>query len=90
MNIHTLSPASSHQAPISLLHRIAQDDEFRARLEADPVAAFAEVGVELDTALVPERVELPHRLELAGPNNPLDDLGRDIGGGGTGWRGLLG
>lgn len=35
------------QAPLSLLQTLTQDADLRARLEADPVATFAEYGIEV-------------------------------------------
>lgn len=35
-------------APVSLLRLIAEDETFRAKLESDPVAAFAEHGVNVE------------------------------------------
>ena len=44
----TLSAQSTTTAPISLLRLIAEDETFRAKLENDPVAAFAEHGIDID------------------------------------------
>ncbi|MEM8994990.1 MAG: hypothetical protein AAGF23_09400 [Acidobacteriota bacterium] len=45
--MHNPSPhsAPSTTAPVSLLRLIADDADFRAKLESDPVAAFAEHGI---------------------------------------------
>ncbi|MEM9558435.1 MAG: hypothetical protein AAGC60_29555 [Acidobacteriota bacterium] len=82
----TTAAPSSPQAPISLLHRIANDEEFRARLEADPVAVFAEVGVELDPSMVPSKVEIA--VSSVG-GDPLSDLSRKGDIGGDNWASLF-
>lgn len=46
-------------APVQLLAQIADDHAFRERLESDPIAAFAELGVELDASQLPAEVKLP-------------------------------
>jgi hypothetical protein len=54
--------------------KLATDDAWRARLQADPVAALRELGIELPTGLTPGTVSLPSKekaAELAGPNVPL-------------------
>ncbi|MEO1087688.1 MAG: hypothetical protein AAFY88_25935 [Acidobacteriota bacterium] len=45
--MHSPSPQSAPAttAPVSLLRLIANDADFRAKLESDPVAAFAEHGI---------------------------------------------
>ena len=50
---------------VDLLRALAEDDAFRARAEADPVAAFAEFGVEVDAGDVPAYVTLPSREDAA-------------------------
>lgn len=48
-----------------LLDRLATDDEFRASMEADPVAAFAEYGFAIDREIAPGKVELPSKDEIS-------------------------
>ena len=59
-----------------LLERLAEDDDFRARMEADPVAAFAEHGFTLDPAILPDKkVVLPSKEEIRGN---LDKMSRQL------------
>jgi len=54
--------------------KLATDDAFRTRLEADPVAALRELGIELPRGLRPGTVSLPSKedaAKLAGANVPL-------------------
>ena len=44
----TFSAPTQTTAPVSLLRLIAEDENFRAKLESDPVAAFAEHGVNVE------------------------------------------
>ena len=66
-----ISPASvRHDNPsrggqLALLHRIAQDDEFRTRLENDPEAALSEYDVRVDSRSLPQKVTLPDEDELS-------------------------
>lgn len=48
-----------------LLDRLATDDEFRASMEADPVAAFAEYGFTVDREIAPPKVSLPSKDEIS-------------------------
>lgn len=48
-----------------LLDRLATDDEFRANMEADPVAAFAEYGFDVDGGITPAKVNLPSKDEIS-------------------------
>ncbi|HEY5613664.1 MAG TPA: NHLP-related RiPP peptide [Lysobacter sp.] len=47
-----------------LLERLATDDEFRARMEADPVAAFADYGFVIDPEIAPGSVTLPSKEHI--------------------------
>lgn len=47
-----------------LLDRLATDDEFRARMEADPVAALAEYGFHVDPTIAPYAVMLPSKEHI--------------------------
>ena len=44
----TFTAPTQTTAPVSLLRLIAEDENFRAKLESDPVAAFAEHGVNVE------------------------------------------
>lgn len=48
-----------------LLDRLAKDDDFRARMEADPVGAFAEYGFEINQEITPDKVKLPTKDEIS-------------------------
>lgn len=48
----------------SILQRLASDDAFRASMEQNPVAAFAEYGFTLDPSIVPGSVNLPSKEEI--------------------------
>ncbi|MEM6792551.1 MAG: hypothetical protein AAF725_01095 [Acidobacteriota bacterium] len=80
------TPHNSHTvtAPLSLLRLIAEDADFRKKVESNPVAAFAEHGVHLSST--PEDISLPD-LDI------FSDSDKDRGNGGHsnpfGWRGLL-
>lgn len=56
--------ADQKQQAQALLARLAEDDELRARLEANPVATLAEFGFEIDPAIAPYRVTLPSKEHI--------------------------
>jgi putative modified peptide len=58
-----------------LLDRLAKDDEFRARMEADPVATFAEYGFTIDHAIAPNKITLPSKDEIS---KSIDLLSKQI------------
>ena len=47
-----------------LLERLATDDEFRARMEKDPIAAFADYGFVIDPKIAPAAVSLPSKEQI--------------------------
>ncbi len=47
-----------------LLARLASDDDFRARMESNPVAAFAEHGFVIDPKIAPASVTLPSKEHI--------------------------
>lgn len=47
-----------------MLERLASDDEFRARVEADPIGGLAEYGFKIDPANVPKSVKLPEKAQI--------------------------
>jgi putative modified peptide len=47
-----------------LLERLATDDEFRARMEHDPIGAFADYGFVIDPKIAPARVTLPSKQDI--------------------------
>lgn len=49
-----------------LLERLASDDEFRSKMESDPIAALAEHGFEVDPSIAPNKVQLPSKEEIRG------------------------
>jgi putative modified peptide len=59
-----------------LLQRLAEDDDFRARMEADPVAAFAEHGFTLDPDILPDKkITLPPKDEI---ERNIDKMSRQL------------
>lgn len=76
-NLTNVNSSPSTQAPLSLL----TDPSFRAQLEADPVAAFATVGIQVEA---PEKICLPDLsdLEDADSVDPDSVIAK--------WRGLFG
>lgn len=51
---------------LGLLSRLAQvqDTAFRAHMESDPVAAFAEYGIQIDPTIAPDTVQLPSNQDI--------------------------
>ena len=48
-----------------LLARLASDDDFRARMESDPISALAEYGFKVDPSIAPGTVQLPSKEEIS-------------------------
>lgn len=48
-----------------LLDRLAKDDDFRASMQSDPVAAFAEYGFTIDPEIAPAKISLPSKDEIS-------------------------
>jgi putative modified peptide len=61
----------------ALLARLSSDDEFRARVVAEPVRALAEYGVDVRPEDVPERVTLPSKRALSAARARLSRETRD-------------
>lgn len=67
---------TDQQQARALLARLAEDDAFRHRVETDPVAAFAEYGMKVDPASLPEGgVRLPDKQTLI---RQMDALGAEM------------
>ena len=51
----------SHSAEghLAFLRRVTADDQFRAQLEADPQAAMAAFGLQLDSDQIPSTILIP-------------------------------
>ncbi|HZX78939.1 NHLP-related RiPP peptide [Lysobacter sp.] len=49
---------------LELLQRLADDDDFRSRLEANPVATLAEYGFQVDPAIAPFAAHLPSKEHI--------------------------
>lgn len=49
---------------MGLLRRLAADDDFRQRMEADPVQAFSQYGFVIDRATAPAAVALPSKAVI--------------------------
>lgn len=47
-----------------LLERLASDDDFRARMEREPVAALADYGFVIDPEIAPDRISLPTKEHI--------------------------
>lgn len=47
-----------------LLKQLGEDDELRARMEANPVETLAEFGFEIDASIAPFRVALPSKEHI--------------------------
>jgi putative modified peptide len=56
---------------VELTTRLAEDDEFRERFQADPRAVLFEYGIEASTEMIPPSVELPSKEEIAQMNQEL-------------------
>ena len=61
-----LNPATNSLdgGSVTLLDRLANDESLRSALECDPVGTFAQLGIEIDPADVPDTVTLPSRESL--------------------------
>ena len=70
-----MTPSHTSSDSLALLRRIAQDDQFRAKLESNPQAALATYGVEIDPSSVPQKVTLPGK---AATRESLEDLGEGL------------
>lgn len=51
---------------VEFVTRLANDDEFRERLQSDPRSVLWDYGVEVAPELIPETVELPPKEEVQG------------------------
>lgn len=49
---------------VEFVTRLANDDEFRERLQNDPRSVLWDYGVEVAPELIPEMVELPPKAEV--------------------------
>lgn len=49
---------------VEFVRRLADDDEFRARLEKDPKGVLWDYGVEVSPELIPATVELPPKADV--------------------------
>ena len=48
-----------------LLHKLENDETFRARLLRDPVAALDSIGIDLDPEDIPATIKLPSKETIA-------------------------
>lgn len=55
----------------SVLDKLSSDDQFRARLLANPVATLAGLGITLSPQDVPDELSLPSKAEIAGDRSEL-------------------
>lgn len=58
-----------------LLEKLAESEEFRLRMERDPIEVFKEYGFDIDPKLAPDKVELPLPYEI---HRNLELLSRQI------------
>ena len=54
----------SPQQARELIAKLADDDDFRKRISANPVAELGRFGISVPASLVPEEVELPSPEEI--------------------------
>lgn len=62
----------------SFLQKLANDDEFRAALEKDPVGTLAAHNIEVDPADLPDAIVLPSKEGLQEHLRHLEASGSDI------------
>ncbi len=60
------SDSFSNEGQLAFLSRVAHDDRFRAELEADPQAALAQYGLDVDPSQIPSEVTLPSEEAIEG------------------------
>ncbi|MEM7585912.1 MAG: NHLP-related RiPP peptide [Acidobacteriota bacterium] len=67
MTTLSTSPSTStlNGGQLALLNRVAYDDAFRAELEANPQAALAQLGLDVDPSVIPDKVTLPSEEAMA-------------------------
>ena len=58
------SSSAPSEGQLAFLHRLAEDDQFRAEVEADPQAKLAEFGLHIDAGDLPARVALPGKAGI--------------------------
>lgn len=90
-----MSPANeSHDVTnghLAFLHRVLEDDRFRAALEADPQAALARIGLSVDSGQIPSTVTLPDAesildvlIDVESDDDPDSGTGKPM------WQGFFG
>lgn len=63
---------------VDFLRKLATDDDFRARLEKDPVSTLAAHRIRVDPDDVPGEVQLPSKEALQETVEHLEKQGSDI------------
>ncbi len=59
-------PAEDVKNALTFIQKLGSDDEFRAKLSDDPVAALRELGIEVPPGTeIPKVVTLPSKEEVA-------------------------
>lgn len=58
---HRLRIDTGRDQAVEFVTRLAEDDDFRKRLQNDPKAVLWDYGVEAPPELIPETVELPSK-----------------------------
>lgn len=80
----TITVAISREEAYDFLKQLAEDDDVRARIEADPGSELANRGIVISPQLIPERAKLASKDQIAEllvlmGDDPEDKLGRPRG-----------
>lgn len=80
----TITVSISRDEAYDLLRQLAQDDDLRARIEADPGTELANRGIEISEQLLPAQAKLASKeqieeLLLVMGDDPADKFGRPKG-----------
>jgi hypothetical protein len=80
----TITVAMSRDEAYDFLKELAEDDDVRARVEADPGTELANRGIVISRQLLPEQAQLASKEQIAEllasmGDDPADKLGRPKG-----------
>jgi hypothetical protein len=80
----TITVAISRDEAYDFLKQLAEDDDVRARIEADPGTELANRGIVISPELLPKRARLASKEQMAEllvllGDDPADKLGRPKG-----------
>ncbi len=73
MKQSTRTSHDSGEGHLAFMRRVTQDDRFRAALEADPRAALAEYGLNVDSKQIPSKVTVPTEESIQGVMSSIED-----------------